>query len=113
MLQRLYKSDRLTDFVRRVQKKTSLYRCADEFQALNVVALEPGSWHAWHYDTTECTITLLLQAAESGGEFTATSCLQFGNTFPERFRGNFDNIPIAVGVASLSVLVTHSLASLS
>ncbi len=70
LLQQLYKSEILTDFVRQVQKKEALYRCADEFQALNVVALEPGSWHAWHYDTTECTITLLLQAAEKGGEFT-------------------------------------------
>ncbi len=68
-LKRLYHSDILTDFVRQVQQKRVLYRCADEFQALNVVALEPGSWHAWHYDTTECTITLLLQAAEKGGEF--------------------------------------------
>ncbi|WP_170561307.1 HalD/BesD family halogenase [Ruegeria atlantica] len=69
LLQRLYQSPLLTDFVRRVQKKDVLYRCADEFQALNVVALHPGSWHAWHYDTTECTVTLLLQAAESGGDF--------------------------------------------
>ena len=69
ILQQLYKSDILTDFIRRIQKKENLYQCEDEFQALNVVALEPGSWHAWHYDTTECTITLLLQAAEKGGEF--------------------------------------------
>jgi len=70
LIQQLYKSPLLTDFIRRVQKKAELYRCADEFQALNVVALQPGSWHAWHYDTTECTVTLLLQAAERGGEFT-------------------------------------------
>lgn len=70
LIQQLYKSEILTDFIRRVQRKPQLYRCADEFQALNVVALQPGSWHAWHYDTTECTVTLLLQAAESGGEFT-------------------------------------------
>ncbi|WP_029064062.1 hypothetical protein [Labrenzia sp. DG1229] len=69
LIQRLYQSEILTDFVRRVQKKEVLHRCADEFQALNVVALHPGSWHAWHYDTTECTVTLLLQAAETGGEF--------------------------------------------
>ena len=69
LLQRLYKSELLTGFVRRVQQKTVLYRCADEFQALNVVALQPGSWHAWHYDTTECTVTLLLQSADEGGEF--------------------------------------------
>lgn len=70
LLQKLYKSPYLTDFIRRAQKKPVLYRCADEFQALNVVALQPGSWHAWHYDTAECTVTLLLQSAESGGEFT-------------------------------------------
>jgi len=69
-LKQLYCSEILTDFVRRVQKKDQLYRCADEFQALNVVALHPQSWHAWHYDTTECTVTLLLQAAEAGGEFS-------------------------------------------
>lgn len=69
-LKQLYHSEILTEFVRRVQKKKQLYRCADEFQALNVVALQPDSWHAWHYDTTECTVTLLLQAAEAGGEFT-------------------------------------------
>ncbi len=69
LLQRLYKSELLTEFVRRVQQKSQLFRCADEFQALNVVALQPGSWHAWHYDTTECTVTLLLQSAEEGGEF--------------------------------------------
>ncbi len=69
LIQQLYKSEKLTDFIRRVQKKPVLYRCADEFQPLNIVALHPGSWHAWHYDTTECTVTLLLQAAEKGGEF--------------------------------------------
>ena len=70
LLKQLYHSEVLTDFVRRVQQKDRLYRCADPFQALNVVALHPDSWHAWHYDTTECTVTLLLQAAEAGGEFT-------------------------------------------
>lgn len=69
LLKKFYKSPCLTYFVRRAQKKPVLYRCADEFQALNVVALQPGSWHAWHYDTTECTVTLLLQSAENGGEF--------------------------------------------
>lgn len=68
-LKQLYQSEMLTEFVRRVQRKGQLYRCADEFQALNVVALHPESWHAWHYDTTECTVTLLLQAADFGGEF--------------------------------------------
>lgn len=70
LIQRLYHSDLLTDFIRRVQGKPTLYRYADEFQALNIVALPPRSWHGWHYDVNECTVTLLLQAAEKGGEFT-------------------------------------------
>jgi len=70
LIKQLYKSELLTDFVRQVQKKKVLYHCADEFQALNIVALHPGSWHAWHYVTTECTVTLLLKASERGGDFT-------------------------------------------
>ena len=70
LIQRLYRSDLVTDFIRRVQGKAELHRYADEFQALNIVALPPGSWHGWHYDYNECTVTLLLQAAERGGEFT-------------------------------------------
>lgn len=69
-IKQLYHSDVLTEFVRRAQGKAQLYRCADKFQALNIVALPPEGWHAWHYDTTECTVTLLLQAADKGGEFT-------------------------------------------
>jgi len=69
IVQRLYQSKILTEFVRRVQKKEHLYHCADEFQALNIIALQPDNWHAWHYDTLECTVTLLLQAAQKGGEF--------------------------------------------
>ena len=68
-IKQLYHSKTLTEFVRRAQGKERLFRCADEFQALNIVSLNPGSRHAWHYDTTECTVTLLLQAAQSGGEF--------------------------------------------
>lgn len=70
LLQQLYCSEHLTEFIRRVQGKQQLYRCADRFQALNVVSLAPGSGHAWHYDTTECTVTLLLQPPENGGVFT-------------------------------------------
>lgn len=69
LIKKLYMSDLLTDFVRRIQLKPVLFRCSDEFQALNVVALHPGSWHAWHYDNNESTVTLLLQEAESGGDF--------------------------------------------
>jgi hypothetical protein len=68
-VKQLYCSDTVTDFVRRVQCKETLYQYGDEFQALNIIALPPGNGHAWHYDHNECAVTLLLQAAEQGGEF--------------------------------------------
>ena len=42
---------------------------ADEFQALNVIVLEEGEWQPWHFDFNECTVTLLIQAPDSGGDF--------------------------------------------
>ena len=70
LIKQLYKNQSLIDFVARVQQKQTLYCYGDEFQALNIVAINPGQWHGWHYDYNECTVTLLLQAAQSGGEFT-------------------------------------------
>ena len=46
-----------------------MYRYADEFQALNVIALGDGERGIWHHDDNECTVTLLIQAPEAGGEF--------------------------------------------
>ena len=69
LINRLYRLPVLIDFVAKVRDITRLYPYADEFQALNIVALNPGEWHGWHYDYNECTVTLLLQAPEGGGEF--------------------------------------------
>jgi len=69
LTKQLYRSECLTRFIGQVQGKDKLYRSADEFQAANIVALPPGSWQGWHYDHDECVVTLLLQSAESGGEF--------------------------------------------
>ena len=68
-LRQLYEWDSLTEFVASVQRKTKLYRFADEFQALNVIALGDGDHDIWHHDDNECTVTLLLQEPEAGGEF--------------------------------------------
>ena len=69
LLRQLYECDVLTNFVGAVQEKSKLYRMADEFQALNVIVLEDGEWQPWHFDFNECTVTLLIQAPDSGGEF--------------------------------------------
>ena len=69
LVKRLYHCDELMDLIRRIEGKVQLFRSADEFQALNIVALPPGEWHGWHYDKDECVVTLLLQAADEGGDF--------------------------------------------
>ena len=69
LLRQLYEWDAVTELVARVQGKPKLYRFADEFQALNVIALGEGQHTVCHHDSNECTVTLLLREAESGGEF--------------------------------------------
>lgn len=69
LVDQLYRYDALTDFIRRVNSKDVLYRMADRFQALNLTFLKEGDLQPWHYDHGEFTVTLLLQAAEAGGDF--------------------------------------------
>lgn len=65
----LYLWDALTDFIAAALGKPRLYRFLDQFQAVNVVYLDPGDSQAWHFDQNAYTITLLLQAPERGGAF--------------------------------------------
>lgn len=69
LVEQLYRYDPLTDFIRRVLGKDTLYRMADRFQALNLTYLKAGDLQPWHYDHGEFTVTLLLQAADAGGDF--------------------------------------------
>ncbi|MEZ5925179.1 MAG: hypothetical protein R3D57_12430 [Hyphomicrobiaceae bacterium] len=69
LIDELYRTPALTDFIRRVLGKDALYPMADRFQALNLAYLKAGDLQPWHYDHGEFTVTLLLQAAEAGGEF--------------------------------------------
>ena len=68
-IRQLYEWEALTEFVARVQGKNKLYRFADEFQALNIIALGDGDRDIWHFDDNECTVTLLLQEPKAGGDF--------------------------------------------
>jgi hypothetical protein len=68
-IQRLYEWDLLTDFIRSVLDLDALHRTADPFLALNLTYLSVGDLQPWHYDHNEFTVTLLLQEADSGGEF--------------------------------------------
>jgi hypothetical protein len=68
-LRRLYNWDPLVDFIGAVLGKPTLYRFADPLGALSINVFKPGGNHAWHFDETEYTTTIMLQEAEEGGFF--------------------------------------------
>ena len=69
LLDQLYRWDVLTRFIAAVLDRKTLYRMADPFQAVNIVWQHPGGNSSAHFDHSDFTITLLLQAPESGGDF--------------------------------------------
>ena len=68
-LRRLYLWDPLKDFVGAVLGKPRLHRFADPLGACSVNVFVDGGEHGWHFDESEFTVTLMLQAPESGGAF--------------------------------------------
>lgn len=68
-LRTLYEWNGLTDFIRAVLEKPQLYRSADPIGACSIAFTEPGGELGWHFDTSEFSVTLQLQAPEEGGEF--------------------------------------------
>ena len=61
-----------TDFIRflaDVMDKPALFPMADALAPVNVMAYHAGEALNWHFDRSEFTTTLLLQAPEQGGAF--------------------------------------------
>lgn len=69
ILNKLYQWDPLKNFIGHVLGKKSFYRFADPFGACSVNVFVDGGIHGWHFDESEFTVTLMLQAPENGGEF--------------------------------------------
>ena len=46
-----------------------MFQFEDEFQSINIMYMYDGCSRAWHYDGTDTVVTVLLQRAETGGEF--------------------------------------------
>lgn len=68
-LMQLYGWPPFIDFLARVMQKPQLYPMTDPLACLNVMAYRDGEALNWHFDRSEFTTTLLLQSAETGGEF--------------------------------------------
>lgn len=59
----------LAEFLAQVMQKPALYPMADPLACANVIGYYEGEGLNWHFDRSEFTTTLLLQAPRQGGDF--------------------------------------------
>lgn len=76
VIARIYEWPPLADFLARAMGKAQLYPMSDPLARINVLAYRPGEALNWHFDRAQYTTTLLIRAAESGGEFQYRSGLR-------------------------------------
>ena len=69
LLRSLYLWDPLREFIRMVLGKQTLHHFTDPLGACSVNVFIEGGEHGWHFDESEFTVTLMLQAPEQGGAF--------------------------------------------
>lgn len=69
VLDAVYAWPLLAGFLAAVMGKPGLHTMADPLARINVMGYGPGEALSWHFDRSEFTTTLLLQAPEAGGEF--------------------------------------------
>jgi hypothetical protein len=104
IVERIYEWAPLAAFLARVMDKSELYLMDDALARVNVLAYGPGQALNWHFDRAQFTTTLLIRAAESGGEFEYRSNLRSG-TDP-----NYDGVARLLRGEDPGVCV-HSLAA--
>ena len=66
---RLYEWPPFARFLAAVMERPELFTMADPLARVNVMGYSEGQALNWHFDRSEFTTTLLMQAPESGGEF--------------------------------------------
>jgi hypothetical protein len=74
----LYNTDTLAEIVRRVTGLPGCYHSADPLGRCSVNVFKNGWKHAWHFDESEYSTTLMLQKPESGGVFQYTKPIRNG-----------------------------------
>ena len=68
-LDRLYHWPPFAQFLAAVMGKPALFPMDDELAGLNAMSYREGQSLNWHFDRSEFTTTMLIQAPQSGGEF--------------------------------------------
>ena len=69
LIQQVYDSNMVTAFIAAVLGIDKLYHMADEFQSLNIMRIHDGGNRCWHFDGSDYVVTLMMQQADTGGEF--------------------------------------------
>ena len=75
----LYHWQPFIDFLATVMEKPAIYPMDDDLSCLNVMAHKDGEALNWHFDRSEYTTTMLLQAPQNGGEFQYITDLRSDN----------------------------------
>lgn len=76
LVHEIYEWAPLPAFLARVLNKPQLFPMGDPLARVNVMTYRPGEALNWHFDRSLFTTTLLIQAAEEGGEFEYRSNLR-------------------------------------
>ena len=76
VVHKIYEWQSLPAFLARVLKKERLFLMGDPLARANVLEYREGEALNWHFDRSLFTTTLLVQAAEQGGEFEYRSGLR-------------------------------------
>ena len=72
----IYEFQPLADFLADCMEQPALYQMPDPLARFNVMAYPDGWGLNWHFDRSQFTTTLLLQAPDAGGEFVYRSDLR-------------------------------------
>jgi len=76
LIHEIYEWAPLPAFLARVLDRPQLYLMGDPLGRVNVINYKPGETLNWHFDRSVFTTTLLIQAADEGGEFEYRSNLR-------------------------------------
>jgi hypothetical protein len=76
IIERIYEWTPLIEFIARVLEMPRLYLMDDPLARVNILEYRPGEALNWHFDRSRYTTTLLIRAAQAGGEFQYRSNLR-------------------------------------
>ncbi len=68
-LRALYENTDFQQFLKAILNVPQLHPVADKMGNVNMLIYEPGDQNGWHFDTTDFVISIMLQPAESGGQY--------------------------------------------